>query len=119
MSETWEGWPQDCPPSTAEDANGIYFHLLKNKPPAGTDLRTYFEQNKGKSCASRALSVFVTEEQMLHFWRLNQSLGNFVARLELAPCHGKIKVPVRADGHTEWWPSPGLIRASVIKEIKP
>lgn len=119
MSQTWNGWPQDCPPSTAEDANGTYFHLLKNSQPAGDDLKSYFEQNKGKSCASRALSVFVSEEQMLHFWRLNQRLGNFVARLELAPGHGKIKVPVRHDGHTEWWPAPDLNRQTVIEEIKP
>jgi hypothetical protein len=116
---TWSGWPQDCPPPAAVDANGTYFHLLKNNPPAGNDMKTYFEQGKGTSCVARALSVFVAEEKIRHFQGLFPRIGSYVAKLQLAPEHGKIKVPVREDGHTEWWPSPGLDRTSVITEIKP
>jgi hypothetical protein len=39
-------WPEGCPPSTAANCDGEYFHLLRETPPGKEDLRSFAEKGR-------------------------------------------------------------------------
>lgn len=54
-----EHYPDGCPPPDAPPASGQYYRLV-NVPPSEADLKSQFEEGKGKSCEERGVSLYDT-----------------------------------------------------------
>ena len=68
-----KNWPQNCPPEEAQDANGVYYRVGKNNPPATADFKSHVEMNKrskGDECMRNGLSVFSKLQEARHLIRI-------------------------------------------------
>lgn len=111
-------WPENCPPDDAREAGGVVFRLVKHDPPIAEDLATHGETNrlpKAPACLRCGLSVFREVGDAVHQRLLLPKLGDFIARADLKPEHGKTKLTEgRQPTHTTWWVYEGVDRASLF-----
>jgi hypothetical protein len=117
-----KNWPDDCPPSDAEDAKGDVFRIVNHNPPADPDLASHFETGKlrnAPACLRCGLSVFREMRDAMHQRSLLPKLGRLIARATLTPQHGRTKLTQgRQPTHTTWWADEGIDRASLFTVIR-
>ncbi len=109
---TFAGYPNDCPPRDCGERCGTYYRLLtsanKNDPEHH---RTYHELRKGHdpdSCAARALTIVLTEQQARGYQASLGPMYRFMGRYELNGGHGVVRVGNRQTGHCSWWVPDGV-----------
>lgn len=109
-----QSWPdQPCPPSTAIDADGIVFRIVKTDPPSSHDFLSHTELGRRvkASCVACGISVFRKIEDAEHCAEMYPKLGNLIAKGELSPATGKTTVPAaKGASHITWWAYDGVIR---------
>lgn len=121
-----EGWPNNCPPSDAVDANGDYFRLVFSDPPSKRDFQSYAElglRHHEDECLRCGLSVFRAASDAARLYRYMRkrhpkgvNLGHLVARLELSSVDGKTG-QTRRQAHFTWWPYAETNRATTFRSI--
>jgi len=113
-----DAWPKDCPPSDAEDADGVVFRVVKHNPPEEEDTATHMETGrlpKAPPCLRCGLSVFREMRDAAHQRQLLPKLGNLIASATLLPEHGKTKLTKgQRPTHTTWWAYEGVNRHSLF-----
>lgn len=120
---------EDCPPASADRADGVVFRCCKNSPPKPEDMRTHEETGRlpdADSCIRRSLSVFRSQDDARHQIRLFERWSKkFLAQTTLQAEHGHTMPTPTKDRptHTSWWPAPDLDAAgraalfTVIEEV--
>ena len=67
-------FPDECPPSSAEDARGEVYIFVRNEPPVAADFLSYFTKGRPyqpeKKCEACGLSVLRTEQDVREARRL-------------------------------------------------
>lgn len=125
------GYPANCPPPEAEDANGTVYRLVHQQPPDPTDFRTHAELKlapRADPCERCGLSVYAREtdavakylEVVGRFGKEGTKIGRLVAQLVLNPSHGRILATPNQrthDSHHTWWPYSGSDRLSCFDQI--
>jgi hypothetical protein len=106
-------FPEGCPPSDAELADGEVFRLVVHNPVNETDFLSYAELGRcpdRDQCLRCGLSVFRTKEdsrrQSAHLRDMfpRKNFGNFIAKATLEHKHGKTKLTSGTQPtHTTWW----------------
>lgn len=116
-----DGWPNDCPPQDAVDANCVVFRIVDRSPPIARDFVSHFESGKlpkAPECMRRGLSVFEELGDAMHQKRLLPKLGRFIAQGTLREKHGKTKLtPGKQPTHTTWWPYRDVDRPSLFSIV--
>lgn len=101
-------WTPPCPPADAHDAGATVYRATKSQPFTLDDMKTHAEKGTAKTsrdkCGRCGLSVVLTEEDAeLHYVNFPRH-GRFVARADLKPEHGKMKiVGGMEESHTNIW----------------
>ena len=113
-----QGWPDQCPPNDAVDADGIVFRIVKTDPITAADMASHHETGKllkAPPCLRCGLSVFRELQDAFHQRQLFPKLGKLIAKAALQAAHGKTKLTEgRQPTHTTWWPYEGVDRASLF-----
>lgn len=127
MNSYPKNYPESCPPSDAQDANGDYYRLVHENPPSENDLLSNAElglKPKADECLRLGLSVYGTEQgasaTYLHFKNLygeGVRLGALVAKGSLSPKDGKTKQTFKPP-HETWWPYEDVDRGSLFTVVK-
>jgi hypothetical protein len=107
-------WPSDCPPSSAVNAHGTVFRIVKNAPPLAADFATHRETGRLKSppeCLRCGLSVFRELGDAVHQRSLFPKLGQWIAQAILNADHGKMMLTAgQQPTHTTFWIYEGVDR---------
>jgi hypothetical protein len=117
-----DDWPENCPPTDAEEAAGMVYRLAHGNPMLASDVQTHHETGKlpnAPACPRCGLSVFRTKEDAEHQYRAYPKLGDFVACGELRSEHGVTKLTQgKQPTHTTWWSFEGVARAEVFISVE-
>jgi hypothetical protein len=116
------GWPADCPPKDAVDADGLVHRIVKSNPPDEEDLKSHAELGtalNAPECGRRGVSVYSTRKHACHRLKLSPRLGTMVAEATLCASHGKMMVTSPKSGHIEWWPYEGVARHLLFQGASP
>jgi hypothetical protein len=121
-------WGPGCPPSDAEEANGIFFRATKNDPPTADDflsmhelgMQPKFQLSHVRACRWRAVSLYRTLVDIKHYREAFPGLATFIAKGTLSPECGKTKhCPSQAmTSHTEWWSFSGVDRTRRFETVR-
>jgi hypothetical protein len=104
-------YPENCPPSDAEDAEGIIFRLMQSIPPTENDLKAHVQlhpdQDFGtKHCQACGLSVYRSFYDAVRLQnRIPAYRAMRIAKADLSPREGKLlHTPSRPGAsHHTWW----------------
>lgn len=115
-------WPENCPPTDAEDAFSEVYRVCSANPPMPKDFKSHAELGKqmgGDECMRYGLSVFRKEADAWHLTKIFPKLGRWVFIGRLSPDKGKIKAtPARHHpSHTTWWPYASVARAELFQPV--
>jgi hypothetical protein len=118
-------WPAGCPPISAANCDGSYFHLLGENPPGTGDLRSFAEKGRKLKnvppcpCMPYGLSVFTDRDDAFFMHRAMPRLGKFIALLQFKSSDGKVMLtPGQRPSHNTWWPSSDCVRSECIVRIE-
>lgn len=107
-------FPDECPPSSAEDARGEVYIFVRNEPPVAADFLSYFTKGRPyqpeKKCEACGLSVLRTEQDVREARRLcSWFRKRKVAKARLSPDWGKMArtESKNVPNHHTWWVSEG------------
>ncbi len=108
-------YPDDCPPSDANDLDGVVYRLVKSNPPTEADARSHLELGaspKAPPCQRSGLSCALDREYLEDVRRaVPYRRKNRIARGEFHSEHGKIKQTGPDRGHhTMWLRAPFLAK---------
>ncbi len=116
-----DSWPNDCPPSTAIDAAGEVFRVVKHNPPQADDFLSHQETGRlplAPACLRCGLSVFRQSDDADHLRRLFPKIGRWIAVGRLQPADGKTQLTSgNRPTHTTWWAYEGVDRATAFTVI--
>ena len=125
MSQSWPStYPADCPPEQALDANGTFYRLVKNDPPAREDFRTLAEQYPSRRFSTKpspksgvselvkahGLSLMADKEDVIRLRRAVPAYRDgLLGKGDLVPDHGKVLATPSQSGrsHHTWWTYDG------------
>jgi hypothetical protein len=119
-----EGWPANCPPQDAVDANITVYRTVKTTPPTEVDFLSYHELGKkvpeGKKCQACGISVWPTKEAAAHQRQVFEWQNPHIAEAKLAPEHGKVKdTPSRRfPEHVTWWCYAAVTRSQLFTVVQ-
>lgn len=109
-----EEWPQPCPPTHANDANGDYFHLVSSDPlkvvPPDADCRSKCEKfglgsDGCVKCIGCGLSVFPTEIAVRQQYAFNVALYHRIAKKHMGHIGKATLIPLHGKGRSDGWES--------------
>lgn len=113
-----KNWPPDCPPTEAQDAQGVYFRVANNNPPGADEFKSYAElglAQKADPCKRVGLSLLRKLDDAIHQTKLFPKHGNLIFSGDLNSCHGKtLLTKGTLPTHTTWWPYEGIDRAALF-----
>jgi hypothetical protein len=118
-----EGWPANCPPQDAVDANMTVYRTVKTNPPTAADFFSYHELGKNvaedKECQACGLSAWPTKEAAAHQREVFAWQNPYIAEARLVPDHGKIKATPsrRFPEHLTWWSYATVDRSQVFNVV--
>lgn len=101
-----KGWPAECPPVDAADAEGDIYRVVKSTPPTDGDFLSQAQLNQAvgaDECRRCGLSVLRTLRDAEHCRDLNPHLGGFIALAAARPEHGKLKQTGGKKFHHTFW----------------
>ncbi len=113
------GWPADCPPSSASDATGDFYRVVKQAPCVARDFQSQAELGRkpeAPGCLRAGLSLLADYDSARHYRDKYPSMGTMIARGQLEANHGKITSPPR-HGHTTWWWYEGVQRHALFVRV--
>jgi hypothetical protein len=110
------GWPPNCPPDDAVDADIEVYRTVSADPPAATDFLSYHEEgklvkNRQKICQAHGVSVYGSVEDAIHHRKVFGWASQRIAKGKLTPDQGRTKpTPGSLPSHITWWPYDGVNR---------
>ena len=117
-----DGFPTDCPPRQAGDANGTACRSVRAPPLRDDDFRSYAELGllpSADACRRHGLSVFRSFQEARHQQNLRPWLGGFISAGTLDSSAGKTMLTNPKTGHITWWPYAGIDRKVYFAEPEP
>lgn len=121
VTEFEEYLPEGCPPQDTAVCEGVWFRLVHSNPPAESDFRTYFEQDKrpeANPCLRCGLSCFSSREAAEALMERFPKIGEFVAHGELSSTEGVVQQTGNDEAHHTWWPARGISRHAFFEVEK-
>ena len=119
------GWPPNCPPNDATDADIEVYRTVSADPPTAADFLSYHEEGKlirdlRKVCQAHGVSVHGSEEGAIHHRKVFGWASQFFAKGRLTPAHGKTKpTPSKSSpSHITWWPYDGVDRCQPFAVVQ-
>ena len=115
-----EDFPEDCPPEHAPPADGAYYRIVGNDPPAPSDFVSMYHLNRNRAereisrgrrtqCETMGLSVHAERMHAIECAQQYPKLGGKIARLFLTPASGKaIQTGGGLGSHNTWWKARGF-----------
>lgn len=120
MTAVFKDYPDSCPPTAAQPADGLFFRVVSN-PPQATDWQSKFELGEDypteRDCDARGLSVYNIEKaaeklkNRVVVYRAAQ-----VVKIKLVPENG-MSLKTGGKHHFTWWPFDSFCRTDCILEI--
>lgn len=121
MPQFPEGWPKNCPPWNAEDAQGFVYRIVRHDPCEACDFLTYAQLDLAKKappCRRHGLSVYRNFDDARRWRALKPEIGSKVAMGYLEARHGRmLRTPRDGDSHTTWWMYEGVDCAAIFSII--
>ncbi len=118
------GWPPNCPPNDATDADVVVYRAVEANPPTASDFLSYQEKGKQisprKVCQAHGLSVHGSKEDAIHYRELFSWAPRLIAKGKLMPVHGKTKPTPSGNfpSHVTWWPYDGVNRCQPFAVVQ-
>ena len=125
-NQTWPtDYPKDCPPGSAQPANGLVYRVSKTNPltdeffqgqihtqPGLT--RKRIEAGQTDSCFAHGLSVNFDIEDAIQNTQNHPQIGRFIFAIDLTADDGSMFTGHGQGSHATWWRSTGSSVTPVI-----
>lgn len=120
-----DGWPENCPPLDAVDADAMVFRTVASDPPSEKDFLSFVEEGKKitqpqKICVAHGISVMRTLEDARHHREFLRWKKGHIAQGKLIPAHGKLKSTHsgRFPSHLTWWCYRDVVRHEAFEVVE-
>lgn len=119
-------FPPSCPPSDAEELDGLFYRACKNNPPTIEDFKDQYDMNRIKKsfpparvCSCMALSYFEDKDFLKSkVEQYKGKIGTYVFKMPIEPSFGVVKI--NTDGHALLWEykSSDIFNNTSLKLVK-
>ena len=108
-------YPDECPPSRALPANGVFYRIVKSDPPWAEDFTSTYHRQRSRTeqliksgrltqCVAMGMSVWADVGDAVRMARQLPRIGDLIAQITLVEDSGKI-LPIHGSyaSHHTWW----------------